>query len=408
MFDDIHWAEATFLDLIEDLVVKSRDVPMLVVCMARGELLELRPGWGAEIEDAGTLALDPLASADSERLIGNFLGVAELGEEAQRIASTAEGNPLFLQEILRMLVDDGLLQRRGGRWRAVGELSAVAIPPTIRALLAARLDRLSHEQRLVLERAAIVGLEFWPGAVAELLPEEIRSEMDSHLEALAAKELIRPGGTSFAGEDALRFAHLLIRDAAYEQMLKETRAELHERFVAWLERRAEARAVEYEEIIGYHLEQAYRYREELGPVGDEDVDPRAAGGAAAGRRRPAGAGARRHAGCGQPARARGLASAERRPGAPGPAAEARHRAGRERRAGPRGRAPQRANPGRAPGPALPELPRRRRQAAGLRPRRHGVPRPDRAQTVERRSARMGRRGLAHPREPWSRSTIDGS
>ena len=101
VFDDIHWGEATFLDLIEDLVVKSRDVPMLVVCMARGELLELHPGWGAEIEDAGTLALDPLASADSERLIGSFLGVAELGQEAQRIASTAEGNPLFLQEILR-------------------------------------------------------------------------------------------------------------------------------------------------------------------------------------------------------------------------------------------------------------------------------------------------------------------
>jgi class 3 adenylate cyclase/pSer/pThr/pTyr-binding forkhead associated (FHA) protein len=271
VFDDVHWAEPTFLDLIEDLVVESRDVPMLVICMARGELLESRPDWGAEIEHAGTLALDPLASADSERLIGNLLGVTELDEVGQRIVSTAEGNPLFLQETLRMLVDDGLLQRRGRRWRAVGELSAVAIPPTIRALLAARLDRLSQAERLVLERAAIVGLEFWRGAVAELLPEEIRSEMDTHLAALAGKELIRPGGTSFAGEGALRFAHLLIRDAAYEQMLKETRAELHERFVGWLARRAEARAVEYEEIIGYHLEQAYRYREELGPLGDRDV-----------------------------------------------------------------------------------------------------------------------------------------
>ena len=271
VFDDVHWAEATFLNLIEDLVGNTRDVPMLVVCMARGELLELRPGWGAEIGGAATLTLEPLASADSERLIGNLLGDAELGEEARRIASTAEGNPLFLQEILRMLVDDGVLQRRGGRWRAVRELSDVAIPPTIRALLAARLDRLSQGERLMLERAAIVGLEFWPGAVAELLPEEVRREMDSHLESLAAKELIRPGGTSFDEEDALRFAHLLIRDAAYEQMLKETRAELHERFVAWLERRADARAVQFEEIIGYHLEQAYRYREELGPLGDQDA-----------------------------------------------------------------------------------------------------------------------------------------
>ena len=250
----------------------------------------------------------------------------------------------------------------------------------------------------MLERAAIVGLEFWPGAVAELLPEEIRSEMDSHLEALAAKELIRPGGTSFAGEDALRFAHLLIRDAAYEQMLKETRAELHERFVAWLERRADARAVEYEEIIGYHLEQAYRYREELGPVGDQDVTL-------------ARQAARRLAGAGRRALARGDMPAAvnllERAVSLLPSGDPEHpdlllKLGIAlAESGELGRADallsERIREGRRGLPFLSY-----RDGAGKQQifdlDGDGVPRPDRAQTVERRSARMGRRGLAHPRD----------
>jgi tetratricopeptide (TPR) repeat protein len=124
---------------------------------------------------------------------------------------------------------------------------------------------------MVLERAAIVGQEFWRVAVAELLPEEARTELDGQLEELMAKELIRRVGGSFAGESGLRFAHILIRDAAYEQMLKETRADLHERFAEWVERIPAGRASEFEEIIGHHLEQAYRYRTELGPAGELDV-----------------------------------------------------------------------------------------------------------------------------------------
>jgi class 3 adenylate cyclase len=271
VFDDLHWAEPTLLDLVEDLAVKARDAPILLVCMARPELLELRPAWAAGIDGVSTLELEPLGDADSHELVGNLLGPAELGEETRRIATAGEGNPLFLEEILRMLVDEGVLQRRGGRWRAVGEVSVASIPPTIRALLAARLDRLTDEQRMVLERAAIVGQEFWRVAVSELLPEEARSGLDAHLEALMAKELIRPVGGSFAGESGLRFAHILIRDAAYEQMLKETRADLHERFAIWVERIPAGRASEYEEILGHHLEQAYRYRTELAPAGELDV-----------------------------------------------------------------------------------------------------------------------------------------
>jgi class 3 adenylate cyclase len=270
-FDDLHWAEATFLDLIEDVAVKVADVPILLICMARPELLELRPDWGAGVERSSTQVLEPLGDADSHRLVGNLLGSEELGEEVGRIASAGEGNPLFLEEILRMFVDEGVLQHTGRRWRAVQELSVAAIPPTIRALLAARLGRLSHEQRMVMERAAIVGQEFWRVAVSELLPEGARAGLDAHLEALKEKELIRPVGGSFAGESGLRFAHILIRDAVYEQMLKETRADLHERFAAWVERIPVGRASEYEEIIGHHLEQAYLYRADLGRPSEFDV-----------------------------------------------------------------------------------------------------------------------------------------
>src|SRR5919204_1708621 len=171
--------------------------------------------------------------------------------------------------MLEMLIDDGLLTRQNGHWEPVGDLSEVAVPPTIQALLAARLERLESEERSVMERGSVEGKIFHRGAVLELAPEPIRPAITAHLMALVRKELVRPDRPTFAGEEAFRFRHLLIRDAAYQAMPKETRAELHERFAAWLERVAGERVTEYEEIVAYHLEQAYRYREELGPI-DED------------------------------------------------------------------------------------------------------------------------------------------
>jgi tetratricopeptide (TPR) repeat protein len=186
-----------------------------------------------------------------------------------------------------MLIDDGLLIRENGHWRPQGDLSTLALPSSIHALLSARLDRLSEEERAVIQRAAVVGKVFYWGAVAALAPEEMSDRVAAHLQALLRRELIRPERVGFVGEDAFRFSHILVREAAYESVPKRTRAELHQRFAGWLEQKAGQRIVEYEEILGYHLEQAYQNRAALGPVDPEArALARSAGGylAASGRR----------------------------------------------------------------------------------------------------------------------------
>ncbi len=273
VFDDVHWGEATFLDLIEHVAEWSRDAQILLACMARPELLDARPAWAGGKLNATTASLEPLSEEESERLIANLLGAAEVAEDLRsRIAEASEGNPLFVEEMLAMLIDDGLLARDDGRWVPTGDLSEIAVPPTITALLSARLDRLSPGEREVLERASVVGKECFRGAIRELTPEAEREQVDQHLKALVRKELVRPDRSTLPGEDAFRFRHLLIRDAAYDAMPKELRAELHERFAAWLERVAGERIAEQEEILGYHMEQAYRLRVELGPVDDRGLD----------------------------------------------------------------------------------------------------------------------------------------
>ena len=269
VFDDIHWAEPTFLDLIEHLVDWTRDAAILVLCIARPELLEVRPGWGGGKMNATSILLEPLPGDEASRLVDNLLGRADIPQVArERILEAAEGNPLFVEEMLAMLIDDGLLRFEDGAWRSVEDLANVTVPPTIHLLLAARLDRLDAEERSVIERGAVEGKVFHSGAVTTLSPEIARPNVRTRLLALARKELIRPDRPEFAGEDAFRFRHLLIRDAAYQAMPKEQRAELHERFADWLAEAAKERMAEYEEILGYHLERAYLYREELGAVDD--------------------------------------------------------------------------------------------------------------------------------------------
>ena len=269
VFDDIHWGEPTFLDLIEHLADWTREAAVLVLCIARPELLEVRPGWGGGKMNATSILLEPLPSDEASQLVDNLLGRAEIPARARdRILEAAEGNPLFVEEMLAMLIDDGLLRLEDGTWRAVEDLADVTVPPTIQLLLAARLDRLDTEERAVIERGAVEGKVFHRGAVTTLSAETARPQVSTRLLALARKELIRPDRPEFAGEDAFRFRHLLIRDAAYQAMPKEQRAELHERFADWLEEAAKERLSEYEEILAHHLEQAYRYREELGAVDD--------------------------------------------------------------------------------------------------------------------------------------------
>jgi DNA-binding SARP family transcriptional activator len=258
LLEDLHWAEPTMLDLLDHLVEATRDAPMLLLCLARPELLEDRPTWGGGKLNAASMFLEPLTPQECELLI-EHAGGAELPEgAAERIAEAAEGNPLFLEQMVAMALEEP----PGG--------SSLAVPPTIQALLAARLDRLEPDDRAVLERASVVGKEFWRGAVVDLSPVDERDAVDGHLEALSRRELIGPAGSPFPGDEGHRFRHALIAEAAYDAIPKQTRAELHERFAEYLERTPEHPAGEQEEILGYHLEQASRYRMELGAT-DESV-----------------------------------------------------------------------------------------------------------------------------------------
>jgi class 3 adenylate cyclase/tetratricopeptide (TPR) repeat protein len=280
LFDDIHWGEPTFLDLIEHIADWSRDVAILLVCMARPELLDTRSSWGGGKMNAATITLEPLSDADCDTLVANLLGVAELhGEIRDRIAEASEGNPLFVEEMLSVLIDDGELVRTDSHWSAVSDLTHVTVPPTINALLTARLDQLAEPERRVLEAASVVGKEFFLGAVEELIPDESRADVRTQLMSLVRKEFIRPDRSTLPDEDMFRFRHLLIRDAAYEAMPKSLRADLHERTAGWLQKVAGERVAEQEEILGYHLERAHALLVDLGARDDRS---RALGGRASG------------------------------------------------------------------------------------------------------------------------------
>jgi class 3 adenylate cyclase/tetratricopeptide (TPR) repeat protein len=261
VFDDIHWGEETFLDLLGYVVEWTSGVPMLVICLARKELLDRRPGWAA----AEVVALASLGDDECESLLRGLLGTEEVPRAVtEAIARAAAGNPLFVEELLAMLIDDGLLLRDDGRWSPSPDLARIAVPPTVQALLAARLEHLDRSERRVLEGASVVGEVFEWSAVAELVPAELRPDLGGNLMSLVRKEVIRPAPSDLFDGDAFRFRHLLIRDAAYEGMAKETRAELHGRFARWLEGLGTERLPEVQGIVGYHLEQAFRYRGELG------------------------------------------------------------------------------------------------------------------------------------------------
>jgi tetratricopeptide (TPR) repeat protein len=201
--------------------------------------------------------------------VENFLAGGELDNALRRrIDDAAGGNPLFVEETLAMLVDDGLLRKQDGQWVAAGDLDHVAVPPTIQALLASRLDRLEDADRLLLGRASIVGLSFYLGALRELTPEAERGEVGHRVRQLLRRDLIRPEASDVPGEEAFRFHHVLLRDAAYQMLPKETRALLHERFADWLDGRSGV--VDLDEFVGYHLERAHALWMELGP-GDDAV-----------------------------------------------------------------------------------------------------------------------------------------
>ena len=258
--DDVHWAEDVLLGILAELPA-TVPAPLFVLCLARPELVEGRPDWTVGVR------LDPLEQNDVHALIEGLVGEAA-APVRERLTAASGGNPLFLEELVGVLVSEGVLRRDQTGSVLAGDLENVVLPPTLHALLAARLDTLDPFARAVLERGAIEGEVFHRAAVAELSSPDQRPGIPDALEALVSADFVRRVGPSRAG--AYAFKHILVRDAAYAGISKRRRAELHELFAGWLERLLGERPRGFEEILGYHLEQSYLNRTSLGPP-DEDA-----------------------------------------------------------------------------------------------------------------------------------------
>jgi hypothetical protein len=253
LFDDVHWGERTFLDLVEYLPRLSSDAPILILCTARGDLLDARPAW----REGDLVELEPLDHTEIGAILTDVAGgVAPPAPVIERLHAAAGGNPLFAEEMLRMLLEEQALERQNGGWRLRRALESVPMPPTINALLAARLERLPPEQRSVLERAAVIGRDFSLPMLAELCDGVDRAVVAA-LERAGVIRAHDQAGVTFG------FAHLMMRDVAYQALPKQLRADLHE----CVAERGAVFVGERDEVVGYHLEQAHRYRRELGASG---------------------------------------------------------------------------------------------------------------------------------------------
>ena len=248
MFDDIHWAEQAMLDLVEH-VSEHSSAPVLIVCSAREELFERRPQWARAGGRASVIRLEPLSDREAAQLLRRLAVRRGASVRRGEAIEAAGGNPLFMEQIVAMRADD----------------PAIRVPPTVQALLAARIDALPADERRVIEAAAVEGRGFHRGAVATLVGGA--TAVDTALASLVGRQLIRRDTSEFADEIGYRFAHILVRDAAYDLLSKRKRADLHVAYAEWLLARVD-RGNAADEIVGHHLERAYRYRVELGRADD--------------------------------------------------------------------------------------------------------------------------------------------
>jgi class 3 adenylate cyclase/tetratricopeptide (TPR) repeat protein len=264
--DDLHWAHEEMIELLGHLAEWSRDAPILLICIGRPELRREMLERGGRL-DAIQLRLQPLGGMQAEELVRKILRQGQVPHELPaRIAEAAAGYPLFVEELLGMLLDDETLQFDGEHWVVTSELEELRLPPSLHALLGARLDELPATERLLLGRAAVMRSQFSVSALAALssVPER---DVRTTVHALARKELLQTGtilDDPLPGADRFAFRHTLLRDAAYQSVPKEVRAELHQRYAGWIEQQVQERPAEIAEIVGYHLEAAYRHRIELG------------------------------------------------------------------------------------------------------------------------------------------------
>jgi tetratricopeptide (TPR) repeat protein len=267
LFDDIHWAEPAFLDLMENLLDSVEGAPVLMLGTSRHDLLESRATW-SDRPRARRLVLEPLSDDAVAQVIHNLLGGAGLPDAfVKKVVAAAEGNPLYVEQMLSMLVDNGVVQQVDGAWVAASTDGEISIPPTIQALLEARLDKLERGERAAAEPASVIGMEFQRLALQSLAPAAVKDVIDEKLQALSRKHFIRQS-VGAEGEAKYRFDHHMVRETVYNGLLKRARATMHAEFVKWADQNnaGSDRGREFEEILGYHLEQAYKYLAELGPI----------------------------------------------------------------------------------------------------------------------------------------------
>jgi class 3 adenylate cyclase len=269
--DDLQWAEPAILVLIEQVTQRSTSVPVLWVCVARPEFLETHPQWGAGRSNTSLITLNPLNPAETSTLISRLLEVEDIPPALhQRLLERSEGNPLFCEEFLRMLIDDGQLLHVEQRWRAEAGAEEIRVPESIQALLAARLDSLPDAQKETLKAASVVGERFTAEQIGA-----VGGDVDP---TATLEDLLRTGlvleEAAAADSGGFRFKHLLVRDMAYSALSKKDRGDLHERFARHLEQVTGDRADEYGEIIAYHADRAYVLAREM-RLPAEIIRPRA-------------------------------------------------------------------------------------------------------------------------------------
>ena len=270
VIEDIHWADPVLLDLLDELSARAEG-PILLVCPSRPELTSIRPSWGGGGRNATAVVLDPLSRDESEVLVRSLLTVDDLPPSVHAtILERAEGNPFYIEEIVRRLIDEGAVVRTGERWLATEAVATIEIPDTVQGVLAARIDLLDPEVKLVVQAAAVVGRAFWPGPVAELTGLE-PSVILERLRNAEDRELLRTKfGSSIAGQQEYLFKHILTRDVAYGSLPRRERAQAHRKVANWLQRSAGERVSEFAELLAYHLGTAARLAAEVGSL-DADL-----------------------------------------------------------------------------------------------------------------------------------------
>ena len=268
VFEDLHWADAAMLDFIEHLVDWASSVPLMVICTARPELYDSHPGWGGGKRNSSTLNLSPLTKEETSELIAGLLEETELPEKLQgMVVERSGGNPLYAEEFVRMLFDQGVITKEDGKLVVAGALD-VSVPDSVQALIAARLDTVPATRKALLQDAAVVGKVFWSGAVATMgaMAEDAAR---TQLHDLARREIVRPARVSSV-KDQMEYAfwHVLVRDVAYGQIPRGSRAQKHRAAAEWIEQTSGDRVADQAELLAYHYEQALDLARAAGQTDD--------------------------------------------------------------------------------------------------------------------------------------------